>query len=64
MMTLLGRREALRELQDAVDRYLEVGNNPTRNQLDRMNSQIRNMASNTRVFDADEVAERLSSVHE
>lgn len=64
MISLLGRREALRELQDAVDRYLHDGDNRARNQLDRMNRQIRTMETESHVHGEADVAERLSSVHE
>ena len=64
MISLLGRREALRELQDAVDRYLDVGNNVARNQLDRLNAQIRTMETETYIHDCADVVERLASVHE
>lgn len=64
MMTLVGRREALRELQDAVDRYLHDGHNAARNQLDRMNRQIRTLETESHVHTEADVVERLSSVHE
>ena len=64
MISLLGRREALRQLQDAVDQYLDRGTNSYRNQLDRLNSQIRTMETETHIHGEDDVQVRLSGVHE
>lgn len=65
MISLLGRRVALRELQDAVDRYLEAGNAIARNQLDNMNRKIREMASDhTHVHSEPEIEKTLASIHE
>ena len=52
MISLFGRREALRQLQNAVDQYLDRGTNSYRNQLDRTltHATLLHRFGNTRLY--------------